>query len=506
MFKKIARTPDHLSTDALKITLTGVFQTGIFLDFSDIETEEYQEKQKAFRKELINICSKYKWTIPSSGEGQKYEVDALGTGKSLRPPYYIKCVMEDCKKIIKYSDEFDFVINEIKIKFYEFGFATLSMSINIVPVCSKNNNKKEILPEKLLRIIDKLDEKIVKKEVEEINDLIYQITEKYKNAIKEKNLSKFDIPEKDSKTSEIKYNVISFHRIFEYGVSKNSKIKAVKGNFEKIAQLSGGKWQTDDCFSHFVGVANSVIIYNSSNICDHSKICSKILERYRNAYKTVLETANAYYFIAEGITKHLVDYSRGELAFFKKGKKEKISIINFCRFIKKYWRKYWPSRKRFEKFDEYILLISNFLSALNEFKLNLNRQEKSVWCRMDKVWSTSDALDILKNQQRDSSLIFDTFSKYNTQAFQLLLNCATTIFAAIGLISLVEIAQSDGFNWNFHKFIWKPEGEGEAVSMVINAFGSFLAILFVLLVLGFLGCLLCRGLKKLFRPRSDAEL
>ena len=502
MFKKLFASQTNLSTDALEITLTGAFQTGIFLNFSETITEKYPRKQKAVKDELNNLCSGYEWEIPDSGQGQKYVVDALGTGKSLRPPYYIKCVMKDCKKLTKCSGEFDYVINEIKIKFYEFGFATLSMSIKIVPICSKNNNKEKILPEKLLRIIDKLDEMIVKGEVEEINEIIYQITEKYKNAIIEENIPKFDIAEKNSKRAEIKYNVICFHRIFEYGVSKNSKIKAAEGNFEKIAQLSGGKWQTDDGFSHFVGVANSVIVYNSSNICDRSKICSKILERYRNAYKTVLETANAYYFIAEGITKHLADYSRGELALFKRGKKEKISIINFCRFIKKYW----PTRKRFEKFDEYILLISNFLSALNEFKLNLNRQGKSVWCRMDKAWSTSDALDILKNQQRDSSLIFDTFSKYNTQTFQLLLNFATTIFAAIGLISLVEIAQSKGLKWEFDWHTILPNSLDEFVSKFINFIGSALAVALIVTLLCIIFCRIKVFLRRVFDRKKNEYL
>jgi len=498
MFKKIARTLDHLSTDALEITFTGAFKTDVFLNFSETETGDYLKIQEAVKGTLNKMCSGYKWTIPSSGEGQKYVVDALGTGKSLRPPYYIKCVMKDCKKLIKYSDEFDLVINEIKIKFYEFGFATLSMSINIVPVCSKNNSKPKILPEKLLHIINELDEMIVRGRAEEINEIIYQIAEKYKNAIKEKSLSKFDIPIKDSKTAEIKYNVISFHRIFEYRVAKNSKVKVAKRNFDKIAQLSGGKWKNDNCFSHFVGIANSVMVYNCSGICSHSKICSKILHRYLKAYKTVLETANAYYFIAEGITKHLADYSRRELAFFYKEKRKKFSCRNIYSFIKKYW----PTRKRFEKFDQYILLISNFLSALNEFKLNLNRQGKSVWSRMDKIWSTSETLNILENQQKDSSVIFDSILNYNTQKFQLTLNYATTIFAAIGLISLVEIAQSPGFDWeffiDFHNF-----KIGEWVSNPINLIGSFLAVVFVVAVIVGIVRLVCYLISAVWRCRSN---
>ena len=506
MFKKLFAPQTNLSTDALEIIFTGAFKTDVFLNFSQTETGDYLKIQEAVKGTLNKMCSGYEWEIPDSGQGQKYEVDALGTGKSLRPSYYIECAINDCKKLTKRSGEFDFLINKIKIKFYEFGFATLSMSIRIVPICSKNNNKEKILPEKLLCIIDKFEEMIVKGNVKEINELICKISEKYKNAIIKENILKFDISEKDSKTAEIKYNVICFHRIFEYGVSKNSKIKAVEGNFEKIAQLSGGKWQTDDCFSHFVGVANSVIIYNSSNICDHSKICSKILERYRNAYKTVLETANAYYFIAEGITENLAKYSRKELALFNKGKREKISIINFCRFIKKYWRKYWPTRKRFEKFDEYILLISNFLSALNEFKLNLNRQGKSVWCRMDKVWSTSEALDILKNQQRDSSLIFDTFSKYNTQTFQLLLNFATAVFAAIGLISLVEIAQSKGLEWEFDGDTIFPNSLDEFVSKPINFIGSALAVALIVTLLCIIFCRIKVFLRRVFDRKKNEYL
>ena len=478
MFKKLFASQTNLSTDALEITLTGAFQTDIFLNFSETITGDYLKIQKAVKGTLNKMCSGYKWTIPSSGEGQKYEVDALGTGKSLRPPYYIKCVMKDCKKLTKRSGEFDFLINKIKIKFYEFGFATLSMSIKIVPICSKNNSKEEIPSEKLLRIINKLDEMIVKREVEEINKIIYQITEKYENAIIEESIPKFNIPENDSKTAEIKYNVISIHRVFEYRVTKNSKVKVAKRNFDKIAQLSGGKWKNDNCFSHFVGIANSVIVYNSSGICNHSKICSKILERYRDAYKTVLETANAYYFIAEGITNNLANYSRKELAQFNKEKREKFSIKNICLFIKKYL----PTRKRFEKFDQYILLISNFFSAFNEFKVNLNRQGKSIWNSMERIWTNKEALNILKNQQRDSSLIFDSILKYNTQKFELLLNCATTIFAAIGLISLVEISQSKGFHWSFHDYKKNFEGEGDLVSMVINAFGSVLAVFLVLTI------------------------
>lgn len=485
MFKKTSQSGDRLSTDALEIILTGAFETDIFLNFSEIETEEYQQKQKAVKDELISICSRYKWTIPKSGEGQKYEVDALGTGKSLRPPHYIKCVAKDCETIT-FGSKLEFIMSKMAIKFYEFGFATLSMSIKIAP--------RKILPEKLLHSINRLEEEIVKGEVEDINDLIYKISKKYKNAIIEKNIPKFDILKKDLEAKEVVYNIISFHRIFQYKVAKNSKVKAAKRNFDKIAQLSDGKWKNDSCLSHFVGIANSAIVYNHNVSSNHKSIDSKILNQYIEAYKTVLETANAYYFIAEGITKHLAEYSRNEFGQVNKKNKEK-------NFVKNIIEKVFPAKDKFEKFDQYILLISNFFSVFDEFKVNLNRQGKSVWDRMEEKWTIKETVNILENQQKYSSLIFDKILKYNAQTFQWRLNIIVTIFTAIGAISLVEIAQSEGLDWKFDRDTILPNSLDEFVSKLINFVGSALAVLLVIVIL----CIIYCRVKAFFRWVFDRK-
>ena len=473
MFKKITRSADYLSTDALEIILTGAFKTDVFLNFSETTTKEYQSKQKAVKDELSSLCSGYEWEIPDSGEGQKFEMGAQGTGKAFRPPYYIECVTTDYKKTIKCNDKFRFAMNEIKIKFYEFGFATLSVSIKVVPKCPKSKNKLRVKTATLLKSIDNFDDAILKGKVKQINEMICQILEKYENAIIEENIPKFDIPEKDLKTAEVAYNIISLHRIFQYKVAKDSKVKIAQRNFDKIAQLSGGEWETDDCFSHFVGVANSAIIYSCSGICDHNKICSEILKRYLTAYKTVLETANAYYFIAEGITNYLADHSRKELESLNKEEKKRLWFL-----------KIWLKPKRFNQLDEYTLLISNFFGALNEFKVNLNHQGKSVWDRMDEIWASKKTISILENQQRDSSSIFNRISNYNAQKFQWILNIIATAFTVIGAISLVQISQSEVFHWR-EIFIIQGHTDNfaEFVAKGVNWFGSILAALLVLVVI-----------------------
>ena len=490
MFNKIIPSAEYLSIDALGITITGALQTGIFLNFSETVTGDYRDIQKEVEKKLSTEYTRLKWTIPASGEEQKYEVDALGTGKSHRPSYYIKCSVNNCKKTIKYQDKYKFVINKIKIKFYEFGFATLSLSIKIVATRPKDKNKMQILPGELLSSINELDKKIVERKVEQINDLIDKIVEKYKNAVDNENILKFDIKTTDQ--IEQKPKIISFHRIFEYGVDKNFRVRIAKRNFDKIAQLSGGIWEIDDCFSHFVGVANSVIVFNSSGICDHSRICTKILERYQKAYKTVLETANAYYFIAEGITNRLADYSRRELASENKKKEEKFIKKLFCKIcsiIK------FSGKEKFKQFNQYILLISNFSSVYNEFEVNLNRQGKSVWSSMEKVWTVSKTVDILKNQLNNSSLMFDRIIKYNKQKFQWILNWIATIFTAIGAISLVEIAQSKGLKWEFDWHTILPNSLDEFVSKFINFIGSALAVALIVTLL----CIIYYGVKAFLR-------
>lgn len=485
MFKKTTRSADYLSIDALEITLTGAFQTDIFLNFSEIVTDEYQKKQNAIKDELNSICSKYEWTIPKSGEGQKYEVDELGTGKSLRPPYYIECVAKDCqkekkcndKKAIKCNDEFEFIVDESKIKFYEFGFATVSISGMI---SSKDSSKKniKISSSNLLHIVNDLDKKIVNRDVQKINALISNVTKKFDKTINKNKIEKFFTNEKSS-NEEINIsisNIRSLHRIFQCRVSKSFEIEVAKGALNKIAKLSNGRWRRENHISHFVGIANSAIVYNHNVSSNRKSIDSKILNRYIKAYKTVLETANAYYFIAEGITKHLAEYSRNEFGQVNKKNKGE-------NFVKNIIEKVFPAKDKFEEFDQYILLMSNFFSVLDEFKVNLNCQGKSVWDRMEEKWTIKETVNILENQQKYSSLIFDKILKYNAQKFQWRLNIIVTIFTAIGAISLVEISQSTGFHWDFHNFIWEAEGKGEKISMVINAFGSFLAVLFVLVLL-----------------------
>ena len=491
MFKKLFASQTNLSTDALEIILTGPFQIGNPLDFSQTKTDKYREIQEAVKDKMGEVFPLYMWKIPESGEGQKYEMGAGGTGKAHSPPYYLECIM-DCKKIKCKFKKYNFTIKKMKIKFYEFGFATVSIFGMISLKDSRKKNTK-ISSSDLLCIVNDLDEKIVKGEVQKIRSLISNITRKFNKTIKENKVKKFFASEKtlNEETNIRINNIRSLHRIFEYRVDKNSKIKVAQEALDKIAKLSNGKWQEENGFWHFVGIANSAVIYNGNIDNNCKSIDGKIFERYRSAYRTVLETANAYYFIAEFMKNGLFDYSRELVAI----EKPKYVIKN---------------RKKFneveEKLNKFILLSSNFSSAFDEFIANLSPQGKNIWNEMDKKWNTAKTKQMLQDQLQNSLQITGRILQQISNKVKFWLTEIASIFTIIGAISLVEISQSKGFHWGFHDFKRNFEGGGDLVSMVINAFGSFLAILFALFVLGFLGWGLCRGLKKLFRPRSDAEL
>ena len=470
MFKKIARTADYLSTDALEIILTGPFQTGNPLDFSQTKIDEYRKIQEAVRDKMREVFPLYMWEIPKSGEGQKYEMGAGGTGKAHSPSYYLECIM-DCKKIKCNFKKYNFTIKKMQIKFYEFGFLTVSVSCAISSNSSNKANKHEIRSDDLLNIVNELDNNIVNGKVEQIETLVLDITEKYMNAIMENDIKEFfsnqNISNETTNTSS--KNIKSLHRIFEYEVDEISEIKVAQKAFNQIAKLSNGEWQEESSFSHFVGVANSVIVYDGNMKSSDKYVDAEIFSRYQNAYKTVLETANAYYFIAEFMKNGLSDYSRESVA------------IEESKGLFKNRKSFGEAETGLNKF---ILLTSNFFSVADEFMVNLNPQGQNVWNRMDKVWNTTKTTKMLQDQLQNSLLITDRILKQTANKGQKLLNIFAFVFAAIGAISLVEISQSDGFNWEFDINIWNINNIDELTSASINLFGAFLAVLFVLAVVG----------------------
>ena len=470
MQEKTARTEGYLLIDTLKIILTGPVQISNPLDFSQKTTAEYQRIQKGVEGEMNKVFPLYHWAIPVSDDGQKYAMGSGGTGKAHNPPHYLECSI-NCDLSSYSLEEYNFIIEEIDIKFYEFGFLTVSVSLAISSNSDDGTNRHEIRSDAFLSIVNELDNNIVNGKVEQIEALVSDITEKYMKAIKENDIKEFFTNQNISNeaTNKSSKNIKSLHRIFEYEVDESSEIEVAKKAFDQIARLSNGEWQEENSFSHFVGVANSVIVYDGSMNSNAENIDSEIFNRYQRAYKTVLETANAYYFIAEFMKNGLSDYSRESVAIEES-------------------KKLFKSQKSFDEaetgLNKFILLTSNFFSVADEFTVNLNPQGQNVWNRMDKVWNTSKTTKMLQDQLQNSLLITDRILKQTANKGQKWLNIFAFVFAAIGAISLVEISQSDGFDWEFDINIWNIDNIDELTSASINLFGAFLAVLFVLAVIG----------------------
>ena len=470
MTEKIAHTEGYLFTDALKIILTGPVQISNPLDFSQKTTAEYQRIQKAVEGEMNKAFPLYYWAIPVSDDGQKYAMDSGGTGKAHNPPHYLECSI-NCDLSSYSLEEYNFIIEKIDIKFYEFGFATVSVSTSISQNSHSEANKHEIRSDTLLSIVNELDNNIVNGKVEQVETLVSDITKKYMNTIAESGIAEFFTNENISNEAMNKgnNNIKSLHRIFEYKVEKNFELEIAQKTFNEIAKLSNGEWQEENSFFHFVGVANSVIVYDGSMNSNAENIDSEIFNRYQRAYKTVLETANAYYFIAEFMKNGLSDYSRESVAIEES-------------------KKLFKGQKKFDEaeagLNKFILLTSNFFSVADEFIVNLNPQGQNVWNRMDTVWNTTKTTKMLQDQLQNSLLITDRILKQTANKGQKWLNIFAFVFAAIGAISLVEISQSDGFDWEFDINIWNIDNIDELTSASINLFGAFLAVLFVLAVIG----------------------
>ena len=470
MTKKITSTEGYLPTDALKIILTGPIQISNPLDFSQKTTAEYQRIQKAVEGEMKKAFPLYRWTIPVSDDGQKYAMGSGGTGKAHNPPHYLECSI-NCDQSNYSLGKYNFEIEKIDIKFYEFGFATVSVSCAVSSNSSSESNKYEIRSDALLKIVNEFDNNIVNGKVEQIEIVVSNVTQKYMNTIAENGIAEFFTSENISSeaVNESSNNIKSLHRIFEYEVDENSEFEVTQRAFDQIAKLSNGEWQEENSFSHFVGVANSVIVYDGNMVISDKYIDAEIFSRYQNAYKTVLETANAYYFIAEFMKNGLSDYSRESVAIEES-------------------KKLFRSQKKFDEaetgLNQFILLTSNFFSVADEFIVNLNPQGQNVWNRMDTVWNTSKTTKMLQDQLQNSLLITDRILKQTANKGQKWLNIFAFVFAAIGAISLVEISQSDGFDWEFDINIWNIDNIDELTSASINLFGAFLAVLFVLAVIG----------------------
>ena len=469
MTEKITSIEGYLFIGALKIILTGPVQISNPLDFSQKTTAEYQRIQKAVEEEMKKAFPQYFWAIPASDDGQKYAMGSGGTGKAHNPPHYLECSI-NCDQSDYSLGKYNFKIKKIDIKFYEFGFATVSVSCAIFSNFSSEASEHEIRSDALLKIVNEFDNNIVNGKVEQIKTLVSDITEKYMNTIAENGIVEFftsqNIPNKAPNKS--RNNIKSLHRIFEYEVNENSEFGAAQKAFDQIAKLSNGEWQEENFFFHFVGVANSVIVYDGNMKSSDKYADAEIFSRYQNAYKTVLETANAYYFIAEFMKNGLSDYSRESVAIEES-------------------KKLFKSRKSFDDaetgLNKFILLTSNFFSVADEFTVNLNPQGQNVWDRMDKVWNTTKTTKMLQDQLQNSLLITDRILKQTANKGQKWLNAFAFVFAAIGAISLVEISQSDGFDWEFDINIWNIDNIDELTSASINLFGAFLAVLFVLAVI-----------------------
>ena len=544
MTEEIANTEGYLFIDALKIILTGPVQISNPLDFSQTTAKEYREIQETVKDKMQEDLP-YKFEIPKSGSGQKYEMNAGGTGKAHSSSYYLECIT-DCKKIKYKFEKYDFTIKKMKVKFYEFGFATVS----IFGVISSKDSSKEnvkISSSDLLRVVDDLDEKIVSGEAQQIKALISKVTKKFDEAIKENKIKKFFANEKSSNeatnassdnskalreisehevdessqsdttenisneaTSEISEhevdkssqsdttenisneatntssnNIKSLHRIFKYEVDENSEFDISQKTFDQIARLSNGEWQKEDSFSHFVGVANSVIVYDGNLKSNAENIENEIFKRYQEAYNTVLETANAYYFIAEFMKNRLSDYSRESVEITEtKNKFDMFKIFSIF--------KVFNDRKKLSQAETglniFVFLTSNFFSVTDEFIVNLNSQKQNIWDKMDEVWNTSKTIKMQQDQLQNSLLITDRILKQTANRQQKWLNWVATVFTVIGAISLVEIAQSEGLNWKFDKDTIIPNSLDEFVSNPINLIGSILAVVFILAVILGLPC------------------
>ena len=471
MAKKTIRSADYLSIDSLEIILTGPFQTGNPFDFSQTTSDQYRRIQETVKDELSNICSVYEWTIPKSGGGQKYEMGAGGTGKAHSPSYYLECIV-DCEEIECKFKKYNFTIEKMKIKFYEFGIATVSI-FGVISLKSSSKRNEKINSSDLLCIVNDLDEKIVNGEVQKVKALISNVTKKFNRAIQENEIEKLVTNEKvvDATTNK-KINDIEFlHRIFAYKVSKNSEIQVAQKTLDKIAKLSNGEWEDEKFCSHFVGVANSVIIYNFDigRSCDN--IDSEILKRYLYTYKTVLETANAYYFIAECIKNGLFEYSR-ESVVIEESKKLSINSGKF--------------NKAETGLNKYIFLTSNFFSMSDEFIANLSPQDKNIWDRINEVWNTGSTAKILQDKLENSLQITDRVFTQTAKRSQKL-----TIWLAIGAIVLAEVS----FDINISNF----ENNTDAIFSIDNSINLLLTFILIAATMFVLIYVVYPILKSLYR-------
>ena len=493
MFKKLFASQTNLSTDALEIILTGPFQTGNPLDFSRTTTNDYRKIQEAVRDKMGEVFPLYMWEIPKSGEGQKYKMGEGGTGKAYSPSYYLECIM-DCKKIKCNFKKYNFTIKKMQIKFYEFGFATVSI-FGMISLKDSSRRNAKIISSDLLRIVNDLDEKIVNGEVQQIRTPISNITKKFIKTISENNIKDFFANEKtlNEETNIITNNIRSLHRIFKYKVNKNSKIKVAQRALNKIAKLSNGQWKKENYFSHFVGIANSAIVYNCNISSNCKNIDEKILNQYKKAYETVPEMANAYYFIAEYIKSGLSDYSRESIAL-KKSK-------NIFKILKNYKQ----SEEVEEGLNKFILLSSNFFSVFDEFIINLSPQGKNIWDKMTKTWNTSETAQMLQSQLQNSLQITErvlTQTAKKMQKWAIFIATGSLTFAGLTLSSAMPTSD---FNLEFEIDIWNYENATNTISKIINTLSSLLVVIFVVIaiialirVVCFIVKSLCKLLRKLF--------
>ena len=476
MSQKTARTADYLSIDDLKITLTWPFQISNPLDFRQTTFTEYQEKQKKVKKNMEELSWQYLWEIPEYGGGPKYAVDSGGTGKAYNSPYYLECSI-NCNQIKHSIEKYNFLFEKIKIKFYEFGFATVSASCTVSLKSNIKVGRHKIRANDFLRILNKLDDEIVKHRVGQVKALVSGVTKKFNSSIKENGIVEFFKKEKilNKAASKNINSIKSLHRIIEYKVDNNNEIKFAQKALNKIAKLSNGEWESEKFCSHFVGVANSIIIYNFNIQIDRSNIDCKILEQYRSAYETVLETANAYYFIAEYIKNGLFDYSRESIAL-------------------KEQKKIFKKQKKFNEaetgLNEFIFLTSNFSSIANEFIVNLNPQRKNIWEKIDKVWNTSKTTKMLQDQLQNSLHITDRVFTQTAKKRQKLM----IVIAVVALV-LAQVS--------FQLDIWNSEGTIDAIVKVGNFLSANLIAIFIVAASFALICFVGFVLKKLRKRRKE---
>lgn len=403
----------------LSIVFSGPFRTGVFLDFQQLITAGYATHQEKIKRDMKQKFQDSDWGFPSLQSGQIYKSGEDGRGRTLIPRYFIRASKKECSLDLD-GLQFSPTIEWIRVRVYEFGFGTISMSVKL-----KVEGPVSYTAADLGRVADEISDRIEKDEIEELSKYIKEVIESFTYLVSSHSVAQLQALDKGFREGEEFAgigNIMWTHRLFLYKLHEGSSIgEAVEFMTEllnppaKFSDIAEGDMRAME-----FGVANSVIIFKDDKEAD----------RYCEFASRTLQAANVYTAVSFYLYNSLLwfsNYHAAEVKRFKNNVRQTLELE--------------------DDVVRYIQCSAQVISLVSQYEFHLDPRSKEIWDKVKEAWGLQTQLSNIKEQIELCEKLYDRVTNKIIRDQQSRLNEVAIIFTCISALALIEISQRDGLRW-----------------------------------------------------------